>query len=86
MEGGANSETKKIAFVRIRRSKQDVHVQQHFEYTQAWSSFVLVCVPKGTEQSVIVRNSLIVMQEQSRFPVQLFLKARVSAAQVLMCP
>ena len=47
---------------------------------------VKLCMRTGTEQSVIVRNSLIVMQEQSRFPVQLFLKARVSAAQVLMCP
>ena len=34
--------------------------------------------------SVIVRNSLIVLQEQSRYPVHSFLEARVVASQVLM--
>ena len=37
----------------------------------------------STEQSIIVRNSLIVLQEQTRYPVQSFVQARVSAAVLL---
>ena len=37
-----------------------------------------------TEESIIERNSLIVLQEQILYPVQSFLEARVSAAQVLI--
>ena len=75
IEGGEQI-WQQAAFVRTRTSKQDVQVHIYNSTSIPMATFDM---PTSIEQ-----NSLIVLQEQSRYPSQSFLEARVSAAQVFM--
>ena len=63
MEEDVDSKKIALKIVRIRRRKQDVHVRQYT--TSAPMVKIHTGMSKSTEQSVLVRYSLTVLQERS---------------------
>ena len=75
---GAKSDSKQPLNELTRVNKMYMYIQEYELSMVKWH------VPNSAEQSVIVRNSLVVLLEQSRYPVRSSLESRVSVVQVMM--